>query len=182
MLAPEPTAHLLLAAGRGDQAALAALYRETAPHLFALATRITRRTSLAEEVVQDLFIAVARKAQSYDPARGTAMAWLATITRNRALDLMERARRTTALDDGLAARLVETGPDAFERLAASEDGQRLRACLDTLPEMQRRAVLMAFFDGATHEEVAARMASPLGTVKSWVRRALLRLRDCLGHG
>ncbi len=181
MLTPEPTAGLLLAVGRGDRDALAALYREVAPHLFALAVRITRQASIAEEVVQDVFVAVARKAQSYDPSRGTAMAWLATITRNRALDLTTRARRTTALDDARTGRLVDSDPDAFERLAATEAGRRLRTCLEALPETQRRAIVLAFFDGATHEEVAARLASPLGTVKSWVRRALIRLRDCLGH-
>src|SRR5258708_6389960 len=99
MLTPEPTAGLLLAVGRGDRDALAALYREVAPHLFALAVRITRQASIAEEVVQDVFVAVARKAQSYDPSRGTATAWLATITRHPALDRAagrQRSRRLRA--------------------------------------------------------------------------------------
>src|SRR5258708_17582109 len=98
MLTPEPTAGLLLAVGRGDRDALAALYREVAPHLFALAVRITRQASIAEEVVQDVFVAVARKAQSYDPSRGTAMAWLPPITRHRAPDLTPPARRPTPPD------------------------------------------------------------------------------------
>ena len=174
--------HRLLAIGLGDRQALAALYRDAGPHLYAIALRITRKAALAEEVVQDVFIAIWRNAARFDRSRGSGMAWLATIVCNRSLDLVERDRRLQPLDESAAAEIPDLAADAFAQLAAHEEGRRLHACLEDLGEQPRRAVLLAFFDGATHEEVAVRMGSPLGTVKSWVRRALLRLKECLGHG
>lgn len=173
---------LLVAIGTGDRRALEALYRQAASHLFGIALRITRKAGLAEEVVQDVFIAVWRNGARFDRSRGSGMAWLGTITRNRALDVIERDRRLQPLDEAAVAEIPDLSADALTRLAADEDARRLRACLDTLGDDHRRALMLAFYDGATHEEVAARLGSPLGTVKSWVRRALLRLKECLGHG
>jgi len=172
-------AALLRACAGGDSAALARLYEGTAAQLFGLALRIVRRRELAEEVVQDAFVSAWRNAGRYDERRGTAMAWLATIVRNRALDQLRRLSRERPLDPAAVERWEDPAPGPAELAALSEDGRRLARCLDELEEAPRRSILLAYFEGMTVEEVAERMAAPLGTVKSWVRRSLQRLRSCL---
>jgi len=172
-------AALLRACATGDSAALARLYDATAAQLFGLALRIVRRRELAEEVVQDAFVSAWRNAGRYDERRGTAMAWLATIVRNRALDQLRRLGRERPLDPAAVERWEDPAQGPAELAALSEDGRRLGRCLDELEEAPRRSILLAYFEGMTVEEVAERMAAPLGTVKSWVRRSLQRLRSCL---
>lgn len=170
---------LLSAVGRGDAVAYRELYDLAAPHLYAIAIRITRGAGLAEEVVQDVFVAVWRHAIRFDPARGDGMAWLATIGRNRAIDLVTRERRLVPLDEEAVAALPDPATGALDRLVEIEGGRALRHCLDGLPGPTREAILIAFFDGATHEAVAKRLERPLGTVKSWIRRGLFMLKRCL---
>jgi RNA polymerase sigma-70 factor, ECF subfamily len=172
-------AALLRACATGDRGALARLYDATSAQLFGLALRIVRRRELAEEVVQDAFLSAWRHAGRYDERRGTAMAWLATIVRNRALDQLRRLGRERPLEPAMAERWQDPAPGPAELAALSEDGRRLARCLDELEESPRRSILLAYFEGMTVEEVAERMAAPLGTVKSWVRRSLQRLRNCL---
>ncbi len=173
-------ASLLIRVGGGDRSSFATLYRQTAPHLYGLALRITRNPAQAEDVVQDAFVAIWKNASRYDTARGLPMAWMGTIVRNRALDIVAAHGRTDALPDDLADKLIDQEPSAFARLATRREAARLAACLDGLPDDQRRAILSAFYDGNTHDAVAAGMQAPLGTVKSWIRRALLKLKTCLG--
>lgn len=173
-------ASLLVRVGGGDRSSFATLYRQTAPHLYGLALRITRNPAQAEDVVQDTFVAIWKNARRYDPAHGLPLAWMGMIVRNRALDIVTTHGRVDALPDDLAERLADQGPSAFARLAARREAARLTACLGGLPEEQRRAILSAFYDGDTHDAVAAGMQAPLGTVKSCIRRALLKLQTCLG--
>jgi RNA polymerase sigma-70 factor, ECF subfamily len=162
---------------RRDRTAFAALYASTAAKLFGVALRILRRRELAEEALQESFVAIWQRAGGYDPARGSAMGWLVTIVRHCAIDQLRRgtarpdSRR--APDEALLALAAPGGADSRAELRA------LQRCLDELDEMPRRALLLAYCYGLTREELAARLGVPVGTVKSWLRRSLERLQKCL---
>jgi RNA polymerase sigma-70 factor, ECF subfamily len=172
---------LLQACARGDRAALQSLYAATASQLFGLALSILRNRDLAEDVMQDSFILVWRHAHSFDPDRGTAMAWLARIVRNQCFDLMRRRGRESPLDDADMQSWEDPAPGPADLTALSRDAQRLRACLDELDEGPRKSMILAYYEGLTFAEVADRTGAPLGTVKSWIRRGLIQLRACMGR-
>ncbi len=175
-----PLTELIAATARGDRPAFAALYAATSPQLFAVALRIMRRRDRAEEVLQDAFVSIWKRARDYDAAKGSALTWMASIVRHRAIDMLRRERATVGLDDAPGAEAwADPGPDPFEATATNAEARRVRDCLDTLEGKQREAILLAYYEGLTQEELAGRLAAPLGTVKSWVRRGLLRLKDCL---
>jgi RNA polymerase sigma-70 factor (ECF subfamily) len=170
---------LLQACAGGDRAALQGLYATTAPQLFGLALGILRNRELAEDVVQDSFVLVWRHARSFDPGRGTAMAWLARIVRNQCFDLLRRRGREAPLDETSLHNREDPAPSPAELTALSRDAQRLRGCLDELEEGPRKSLLLAYYEGMTFEQVAGRLGAPLGTVKSWIRRSLIRLKGCM---
>jgi RNA polymerase sigma-70 factor (ECF subfamily) len=173
------SADLLRRVARRDPAAFRALYDAAAPHLFAVALRILRQRDLAEDVVQDSFVSIWERASDYEPDRGSAMGWLVTIVRHRAIDAI---RRLGARPEGASAGDAPLALLAAGSATAADRGAERRAldrCLDTLEDQPRRAVIEAYAFGYTHEELAARFGAPLGTVKSWIRRGLERLKLCL---
>jgi RNA polymerase sigma-70 factor (ECF subfamily) len=170
---------LLGSCAAGDRAALARLYAATSPQLFGLALRMVRRRDLAEEVLQDAFVSVWRRADSFDPTRGTAFAWLAAILRNQAIDLLRRRGREAPLDAEAAAALPDPAPGPLDLAADAQSARALAACLDELEAGPRASILLAYYEGLTYEQAAARLATPVGTVKSWIRRSLMRLKGCL---
>lgn len=168
---------LLLRSAQADGAAFRRLYEQQSPLLYGVALRITRRPALACDAVHDALLQVWRNAARYDPMRGNARAWLLSLVRYRALDAVSRVGR-----EAPAAELPEQAdpdPGALDRLLSSEAGTALYRCLDGIDADRRRLVLMAFVDGLTHSELAARVSQPLGSVKSGIRRALQALRACL---
>jgi RNA polymerase sigma-70 factor (ECF subfamily) len=178
-----PFEDLLLAVASGERDAFAALYRASAPQLFALALRILKRRDAAEEVLQEAFVNVWRHAVDYRPEKGSAIGWMATIVRNRALDRLRRARPETPLDEASERHgWADSAPDPLESATMSESARRLDACLERLEDGPRRAIRLAYYEGLTHEALATRLGAPLGTVKSWVRRGLMRLKTCLESG
>jgi RNA polymerase sigma-70 factor (ECF subfamily) len=171
---------LIEASAAGNRAAFSALYDAAAPQLFGLALRILKRRDWAEDVLQEALISAWRNAGEYRRELGSGKAWLTVILRNRALDRLRRettARLEPSGDD--LPEVEDPSPSALDLTISGEAGRRLMTCLEQLEEVQKRAILMAYFDGLTHEELAARIASPLGTVKSWIRRGLQRLKGCL---
>lgn len=168
---------------RGDAAALERLYAELSPQLFGLLLRILQRRDLAEEAVQDTFVSVWRKASEYRADRGRVATWVLSIGRYRALDMLRRNRREIGMEpeDLLQASdaRVAAEADAGELPRSLAEYRRLRRCLDALSREQRSSVVLAYFQGHTQEEIAALMKAPLGTAKSWVRRALMSLKRCL---
>ena len=170
---------LLQACAGGDKAALHSLYKETAAQLFGLALRILRNRELAEEIVQDSFVLLWNNAHTFDPGRGSAMAWLARIVRNRCIDLIRRRGRETPLDHTSIEGWEDPGSSPADLAALSSDARRLHHCLDELEESPRKVLKLVYYEGMTYEEVAVHLGVPLGTVKSWVRRSLTRLRGCL---
>jgi RNA polymerase sigma-70 factor (ECF subfamily) len=164
----------------GDRAALQTVYRLTSAKLFGLALRILGERSEAEDVLQEVYLTVWRKAADFDAARASPMTWLIAMTRNRAIDRL-RAGKVRARSEPIetAADIADDRPDAESMLAAAQTAARLDACLETLGVYERAALRGAFFDGNTYDELAQRMAVPLGTMKSWIRRAMIKLKACL---
>ncbi len=160
----------------GDRAAFRALYDRHAPRLYAVAMRITRQPGPANDAVQEAFIQVWRNAGQFDAARGSAEAWMTGLVRYRALDLLRRGGPPTqSLDDSP----LEQAADALSALDARADGRALRQCLERLEPDRRRMVILAFVEGFSHSELATRLTTPLGTIKSNIRRSLASLRECL---
>lgn len=167
---------LLQRCGEADGAAFRRLYEMQSPILYGVALRITRRPALASDVVHDALLQVWRNAARFDPARGNPRAWLLSLVRYRALDAVKRHGREVA---GEVPERADTEPDPLDRLMATSDGAALHRCLQQVGPDRRSLVVMAFVEGLTHVEVAARVGQPLGTVKSSIRRALQGLRSCL---
>ena len=178
----EPTramlADLLLRTGKGDRRAFRQVYRLSAAKLFGVCLRICGERKAAEDVLQEVFVTVWLRADRFDPDRGSAIAWLATMARNRSLDWRRSNRPAGASPDFLAG-LPDPAPSTVDDLLLTERERHLHLCLDALDQPQRDAIRTAFFDGVTYAELAERAAIPLGTMKSWVRRGLIRLRECL---
>ena len=171
----------LAAVGRGEQQALAVLYGRTSAHLFAILLRMLKQWDRAEEALHEVYLKVWRNADGYDPERGPAMAWLVGVARHTALDKLRRMRRELALDD-VAEVVEEPADDGAGPLAAAlaaAEARSLQACLEELEPEPRACILLAYWEGLTHEELARRVQRPVGTVKSWLRRSLVRLRQCL---
>ena len=179
---------LLARSGLGDRAAFGKLYARTSGHLFAVVLRIQRDRGQAEDLLQEVYVSVWKAAASFDAARSQPLTWLTHIARNRAIDSLRRARaqpRTESLtrdDDERpdpAEALASNAPGPLDLLGLASDRRELNQCLERLSPPQRQSVALAFFDGLSHAEVAEHLREPLGTVKSWVRRALNTLKGCL---
>ena len=173
-------AELLEASGGGDRAAFKRVYELTASRLYPIALRLLRRPELAEEVLQESYVLIWRKAAQFDAGRGRPLPWMATIVRNRSIDQLRSLMRVQ--EDPVP--WDETVEDLADPLAAaatlsSADSLAIRGCLGGLKEQQRNAILLAYYYGLTYEELAERMSCPVGTAKSWVRRGLQQMRACL---
>jgi RNA polymerase sigma-70 factor (ECF subfamily) len=170
---------LLRLVARRDDDAFRRLYRQAAPQLFGVALRILRQKEFAEDVLQESFVSIWERAVDYDPVRGSPMSWLTTIVRHRAIDALRRLgarpEGASAGEESLAFLVAgaDSGADRGVMLAA------LGRCLDQLEPQPRDAVMLAYAYGYTHDELAKRFKAPLGTVKSWIRRSLERLKLCL---
>lgn len=176
---------LLHATAKGDERAFSELYKASSAHLFGLLLRMLQRRDWAEEALQDCFIKIWQKAETYEREKGAPLTWLMTVARYRALDLLRMKRPEVGMpeaDDEFQLPPMTLVDDTQGPLARAEEEQgiqRMRDCLKVLPPEQREALLLAYYEGFTHQELASRLHSPLGTVKSWVRRGLARLRECL---
>jgi RNA polymerase sigma factor (sigma-70 family) len=172
-------AALVRAAG-GDRAALRQIYQDTSAKLFGVCLRILNDRSEAEDVLQEVYVTVWRKAGSFDPGRASPITWLVAIARNRSIDRLRSSavsRRSEPIESAEDVR--DEKPGAIDMVLQAEQHARLKTCLGELEERHAKAVREAFLDGVTYEQLAARMGVPLGTMKSWIRRGLLKLRTCL---
>jgi RNA polymerase sigma-70 factor (ECF subfamily) len=164
----------------GDRAALQTVYRLTSAKLFGVVLRILGERSEAEDVLQEVYLTIWRKAGDFDAARASPMTWLIAIARNRAIDRLRSARLASRMDPiDAAAEIADGAADAARLLEDSQTAARLDGCLGTLAAHERAALRGAFFDGNTYEELAQRMSVPLGTMKSWIRRAMIKMKACL---
>lgn len=173
-------ADLLQATARGDRPAFDRLYSMSSAQLFGVMLRILRQRNLAEDALQEVYVGIWHKADSYASEKASAMAWMIAIARNRAIDIYRRERRQPITGQEADADCwVDPDPGPLDRAMASEEARGLWHCLDQLEEAQRDSILLAYREGRSHEEIAGHLDKPLGTVKSWIRRGLIRLRRCL---
>jgi RNA polymerase sigma factor (sigma-70 family) len=170
----------LVAVGDEDRSAFRTLYSLTSAKLFGVCLRICGDRQAAEDVLSDVYFTIWKRAGAFEPGRASPISWLATIARNRAIDWRRASGRAPTARIDEIAEIADERISAEESLLLDERSSQLSLCLDQLDERQRNAIRTAFFDGLTYAELASRDAVPLGTMKSWVRRGLLRLKDCLG--
>lgn len=170
---------LLTRVARGDRDALGDLFNSEAGRLIAIARRILRRSELAEEAVQESFIAVWRNAARFDPARGSARAWLTTIVRNRALNMLRDGSRMDLVSEDEIADYHDPSGEADVAYGALGESDALRHCLGQLEDKKRSSILLAYVVGFSHGEIAAKLDAPVGTVKAWIRRGVISLQECL---
>jgi RNA polymerase sigma-70 factor (ECF subfamily) len=168
---------LLARCALGDRAAFQALYDGTAPQIYASLLRLLRRRDAAEDVLQETFVAVWRRAADYRADKGRPITWLMSIARYRALDILRRQGRELPMPEGLepADESSDEEPDAMAGRAA----RQLSTCMERLGAEQQRCVRLAYVDGLTHADIARALSTPLGTVKSWLRRGLQALKQCM---
>ena len=184
---------LLARVALGDRAAFASLYKDCSAHLFGVILRIQADPAHAEDLLQDIFVNIWRTAQTFDAARAQPLTWLTSIARHRAIDSLRR--RKTEVDTlssqlpgdddeqglDLISAIASDDPSPFELLAQAAQARSITHCLDELSADQQQCVSLAFYQGLSYREVAQHLTQPLGTVKSWVRRALGSLKDCLAR-
>lgn len=170
--------HLLSATAQGDQAAFASLYQLTSNKLFAISLQMLQRRDLAEEALQEAYVRIWHNAGDYQEEKGTVLTWMISIVRYRALDMLRanKSRREDAVD---AYEDLESDETPEINLHQSRERVQIDHCLDKLDGPQRDAIQLAYFRGLTHFEVCDRMAKPLGSVKSWIRRGLDVLKRCI---
>lgn len=169
---------MLAAVARGDRAALETLYARTSAKLYGICLHLLGSEQDAQDVLHDAYLTVWRNAARFDPAKASAITWLAVLTRNKAIDRLRQRRRPGEQIDA-AADLPDEAPSAIDLIESDQDRARLAHCLDQLDERARTLIRSAFFTGATYPELANRQGVPLGTMKSWIRRGLTNLRGCL---
>jgi len=178
-----PDAELMERILRRDPSALETLYDRYARSVYSLVLRISQQPASAEEIVQDVFLQLWKSADRFQISRGPLEPWLFTMARNRALDFLrlkreKQRRREDSVEDDLPIAAVAR-PDPEGAIDLSRRAEKVRALMTSLPATQRRAIELAFFEGMSHSEIAAAMGEALGTVKSWIRGGLLRLRESL---
>ncbi|WP_416907239.1 MAG: sigma-70 family RNA polymerase sigma factor [Polymorphobacter sp.] len=173
-------AMLLSRAASGDQLAFRDFYDRTSAKLFGVILRILPERGEAEDVLQDVYLTIWRKAAEFDPVRASPVTWTATIARNRAIDRLraKRVRPTAPMDD--AAIVEDDAPLADALIDSARGASRVQAALATLDPRHAAAIRSCYFEGVTYEALAAREGVPVGTLKSWVRRGILKMRDSMG--
>ncbi|HEV2602486.1 MAG TPA: sigma-70 family RNA polymerase sigma factor [Microvirga sp.] len=163
----------------GDKAALRAIYDLEAPRMLGVAIRLLRRRALAEEAVHDTFVQVWQRASTFDASRGDARSWLYAVLRNRALNILRGETRTDLVEDFEPMGLVSDDESPEALTLRLSDAGALKRCLERLEPTRKQAILLAYVHGLSHGELAGRLGVPLGTMKSWIRRSLLALRECM---
>lgn len=163
----------------GDRAAFKRLYELTAPKLFGFSQRLLNRTDWAEDLLQETYIKIWHHASEYHAERGSVLTWMISILRYGAIDRIRAHKPATPLTEEITDTLQEAGPGPFNLALQSETANALESCMERLSEIQQRCITLAFFEGLTHQELSRRLQHPLGTIKAWIRRGLISLRECL---
>ena len=170
---------LLVAVAQEDRRAFQELYEKISSRMFGLCLKLAKHQDLAEEALQDAFVQIWHRASEYHNDRGAPLSWMMSIARYRTLDLMRaRKSRRSDGDDGLDV-IEDQREGPLDRSLRSAGEQALTGCLDELSDSQRDSILLSYYRGLTHDELAVALSSPIGTVKSWIRRGLLALKRCL---
>ncbi|MFW2542573.1 sigma-70 family RNA polymerase sigma factor [Primorskyibacter sp. 2E107] len=182
MTPQEEIEELIARISMGDRKAFATLYSRTSPKLFGVALRVLKQDALAEEVLQEVFLRIWDRAGQYRANGYSPMTWLITVTRNAAIDRLRRLRAQGQQSDigDLAERLTEPGPGPEAQAVARDEARLLHQCLAELPPDRAEMVRGAYLDGDTYADIAEATGIKLNTVRTWLRRSLMQLRECLG--
>lgn len=170
---------LLAAVAKGDEAAFARLYAATRAKLYGVVVRILRRQDLTDEVIQETYLKIWRSAGQFDPLRAAPVSWMVAIARNRAIDVIRRRKEASIDEEPQAMEVASEAPDPLARRELSEELQRLLACIGQLPPERQRMVLLAYYNGWSRERLSAEFDTPVNTIKTWLRRSLLDVRECV---
>jgi RNA polymerase sigma-70 factor (ECF subfamily) len=181
---PEQLRRLVAAVALGDRTAFRRLYDATSAKLFGFALRILRKDELAEEAMQDAFVSIWHAAAGYQPHLAAPLTWMTTIVRNKALDILRRQDDAVELDaqqfdTDLLQAMQDPAAGPQDRVQMTEEAHALAHCMGVLEGRQRQAIGMAYFHDLSHSEVASQLSLPIGTVKTWIRRGLEKLKTCL---
>lgn len=178
---PPDLARLMMRVAKRDRAAFAELYSATSAKLYGVTLRILNQREIADEVLQEVYVKIWERAGDFDAAQGSPISWMAAIARNRALDELRRKR--SFVQDSAAEVLEVPDPAILPSEAAerSEDYRRVERCLDRLEPDRRDMVRLAYLEGWSREQLSIRFDAPVATIKTWLHRSLIKLRDCLGQ-
>ena len=180
MLTPAELVWLMAAVAKGDQAAFERLYAATRSKLYGVALRILRRSDLADEVIQESYLKIWHNAGTFDPKVASPITWMVAIARNRALDLVRKKGETSIEEEPAAMEAAGEEQNPLARREMTEELRRLLGCLGQLEEDRRRMVLLAYYSGWSRDQLAAKFDAPANTIKTWLRRSLMQIRECLG--
>jgi RNA polymerase sigma factor (sigma-70 family) len=178
-LSNEEVSQIIQRCATGDKLALKQLFDRESPRMIGVAERILRRRALAEEATQDAFVILWKRASSFDATLGSGRTWLYTILRNRSLNILRDESRTDLSGEDHQLEQVSEEDDPETVVMKLGEASRLRACLEKLEPDRRQAILLAYVRGLSHGELAGKLGIPLGTIKSWIRRSMVTLKECL---
>jgi RNA polymerase sigma-70 factor, ECF subfamily len=182
MLTPAELSRLLAAVAKADEAAFERLYVATRAKLYGVVLRILRRQDLAEEVIQETFVKVWNNAAQFNPAVSSPITWMAAIARNRAIDIVRKRSELSIEEQPEAMEVAAETPDPLARREMSEELRRLLECVGQLEPERQKLVLLAYYNGWSREQLATKFETPVNTVKTWLRRSMMDIRECLGLG
>src|SRR6185437_8563835 len=180
MLTPAELVWLIAAVAKGDEAAFERLYVATRAKLYGVVLRILRRQALAEEVIQDTYVKIWNSAGQFNPVLASPITWMASIARNRAIDLVRKRSELSIEEEPAAMEVAADSPDPLARREMTEELKRLLECVGRLEPDRQKLVLLAYYNGWSREQLAAKFAAPVNTVKTWLRRSMMDIRECLG--
>ena len=180
MLTPAELVWLLASVAKGDEAAFERLYEATRAKLFGVVLRILRRQDLAEEVIQEAYVKIWNNAGRFNPGMASPITWMVSIARNRAIDVVRKRSETSIEEEPAAMEVASDTPDPLARREMTEELKRILECVGQLDPERQKLVLLAYYNGWSREQLAEKFNTPLNTVKTWLRRSMLEIRECLG--
>ncbi|MGO4714685.1 sigma-70 family RNA polymerase sigma factor [Bradyrhizobium sp. 2TAF24] len=180
MLTPAELVWLLAAVAKGDEAAFERLYAATRAKLYGVVLRILRRQDLAEEVVQEAYVKIWNGAGQFNPGLASPITWMVSIARNRAIDMVRKRSEVSIEEEPAAMDVASDSPDPLERREMTDELRQLLACVGRLEPDRQKLVLLAYYNGWSREQLATKFSAPVNTIKTWLRRSMLEIRECLG--
>jgi RNA polymerase sigma-70 factor (ECF subfamily) len=180
MLTPAELVWLLASVAKGDEAAFERLYQATRAKLFGVVLRILTRQDLAEEVIQEAYVKIWNNAGQFNPGVASPITWMVSIARNRAIDVVRKRIETSIEEEPAAMEVASDTPDPLARREMTEELKRILECVGQLDPERQKLVLLAYYNGWSRDQLAEKFDTPLNTVKTWLRRSMLEIRECLG--
>ena len=180
MLTPPELVWLIAAVAKGDEDAFKRLYDATRAKLFGVVVRILRRQDLAEEVIQEAYVKIWNSAGQFNPGLASPITWMVSIARNRAIDVVRKKSEVSIEEEPSAMDVASETVDPLARREMNEELRRILECVGRLEPERQKLVLLAYYNGWSREQLAAKFDTPVNTVKTWLRRSMIEIRECLG--